>query len=249
VKGTNSENELESFEFFLGNNTYRLNPHRQSGTGYSNPKFNLWQETYINESEVKRVLVEKGGIEYLTLEGKKQGGYSCSIRSVTEWEDYRSGSVLDHPNYFSRFMDSKVEMDGKNYTSWEGMQWKPTHKKSSKRKIGIQDFLTKYGLDFIPQIDLHGPNRGSRLNNLTQFVYTDKGYMSNGIWTLTGENWTKGSCIIEFERICENEKEILDLEAAPRGLNVRENHLFVQDTDLVSIQNLLCIFHFVINSI
>ena len=46
-----------------------------------------------------------------------QGGYHCSVRSVTEWEEpgapHGKGRILDHPNYYSRYMDSKVEDDGK----------------------------------------------------------------------------------------------------------------------------------------
>ena len=42
-----------------------------------------------------------------------QGGYHCSVRSFTEWEQcgppHGTGAILDHPNYFSRYMDKKVE--------------------------------------------------------------------------------------------------------------------------------------------
>ena len=44
--------------------------------------------------------VETDGKRYLKNDGTFQGGYFCSIRSVTEWEDYRSGYLFEHPNYF-----------------------------------------------------------------------------------------------------------------------------------------------------
>ena len=43
--------------------------------------------------------VKTDGKRYLKNDGTFQGGYSCSIRSVTEWEDYRSGYLFEHPNY------------------------------------------------------------------------------------------------------------------------------------------------------
>jgi hypothetical protein len=42
-----------------------------------------------------------------------QGGYHCSIRSFTSWEQcgepHGNGFILDHPNYYSRYMDTKTE--------------------------------------------------------------------------------------------------------------------------------------------
>jgi hypothetical protein len=44
---------------------------------------------------------------------KYQGGYQCSIRSFTEWEQsgapHGNGHIEDHPNYWSRFMNQKIE--------------------------------------------------------------------------------------------------------------------------------------------
>ena len=78
-----------------------------------------------------------------------QGGYQCSVRSVTEWE--RVGPphlyqyVLEHPNYFSGYMDPKVENDGIQYSNWSGMQWPPVHEKTAPLYIreDIMDYAAK----------------------------------------------------------------------------------------------------------
>ena len=80
-----------------------------------------------------------------------QGGYHCSVRSVTQWEHPGAphaaaapgggngastaggadgGVVFDHPNYYSRYMDTKVEDDGETYTHWRRMEWPSVHAKT-----------------------------------------------------------------------------------------------------------------------
>lgn len=222
VQGTNSEYESEAFEPFLNpNNTYRLDPY----DAYSNPKYKIWIESFINESFVERTLVEQGNTTYLTLfiENEKggnkthhhhdQGGYSCSIRSVTEWEDYRLGYIHQHPNFYSRYME-----EAENTTKWKNMQWPPTHEKSQPLEFSIQVSGNKKEM---------------------VFLYTNQGYRRNGTWSTTGQEWQKGSCIIEFQRVCSDSGinsnksgKALDLQAG--GVNVQENYMYVQDTDLVS---------------
>ena len=77
VRGTNSKNELETFERFMTKkSTYRLDPYK----GYSNPNFKSWWERFISSSYIERFEIDLGGIPYKFLNGSVQGGYSCSIR-------------------------------------------------------------------------------------------------------------------------------------------------------------------------
>jgi len=220
VKGTNTPTELEAFDRFLGHNTYRLDPGQDNGRGYSNPNATMWIEKFINSTTKIRYNATIGGTRYLSMENHHQGGYSCSIRSVTEWENYRSGFIFEHPNFFSRYMDTKVEMDDEVYTYWEGMDWTPTHKKSKKLIFeGVE-----LGLDY------------SNLNDdekTIRYVYTDEGYRKYGQWSLSGAPWVKGSCVLEFKRVCDDEHKAIDLEADPSGsgIGVTQNNLLVQDTD------------------
>ena len=50
------------------------------------------------------------------MKDRPQGGYRCSLRARTRWE--RPELVFDHVNFYSRYMDAKVERDGAKYTSW-----------------------------------------------------------------------------------------------------------------------------------
>ena len=208
VKGSNNEHELKKFEIFLDQNKeYRLDP---AGDGYSNPTYLSVQERYRNSSYVERQKVSLGGKLYLKLDGTTQGGYECSIRSVTEWEDYRSGYLFAHPNYFSRYMDKKVEADGNEYTHWEGMGWKPTFQKTE-------------------MLEFSASSLGIDNNDLRLFVYTDKGYLRRGQWIQTNSSWSKGHCIIEFQRVCDGTKRMTDLETSDE----QSTEFLVQDTDLV----------------
>ena len=38
--------------------------------------------------------------------------------------------MFDHPNYYSRYMDTKVEDDGETYTHWRRMEWPSVHAKT-----------------------------------------------------------------------------------------------------------------------
>ena len=44
------------------------------------------------------------------MKDRPQGGYRCSLRARTRWE--RPELVFDHVNFYSRYMDAKVERDG-----------------------------------------------------------------------------------------------------------------------------------------
>ena len=217
IASSHVDEELSIFQSFLGNNTYRLDPSSEDGRGYSNPLYSIVEESLTNHSHIKRSFIQMGGNPYVFLNGSMQGGYSCSIRSVTEWENYRTGYLFEHPNFYSRYMNRKIEDDGKTYVLWEKMGWEPTHKKTNKLvfdaiELGLE---TNLGYDL-------------------KYVYTDAGYRKEGEWILTGKNWTKGVCIIEFRRVCEHKNKAHDLESRPNeGLNVFENNLLVQDTDKV----------------
>lgn len=208
VKGLNDAYELQKFQKFLDQErSYHLN---SSGFGYSNPAYYSVQETFLNASFIKREKIKLGGEVYLNIDREAQGGYECSIRSVTEWEDYRTGYMIEHPNYYSRYMDKKVEADGNIYTHWEGMEWRPTFRKTEK-------------------LELRDLSLGEKQNPERLFVYTDRGYMRKGQWVRTDESWSKGYCMIEFRRVCEEPQKAHDMEDNGK---IRKDFL-VQDTDLV----------------
>ena len=216
VLSENSTDTLDIFEPFLYNQShYRLDP---SGSGYSNPSFVKIEERFVTSRKVMRQSVKVGGQRYLHSSGF-QGGYSCSIRSVTQWEDYRSGDIFEHPNFFSRYMDKKVEKDGEIYTFWKNMGFAPTHQKSGKLFLREDALLFKNNSDRI-------------------FSYTNEGYRKNGIWTRTDKSWSKGVCIVEFQRVCLDTKKEFDIQKSiytskPTTLG---EMVIVQDTDLVSIR-------------
>lgn len=210
VEGIKSDVDLATFKPFLDpRRPYDLDSSRDFS---SNPNVRIWVEEFLNGSAVKRELVIINGTDYLAgNQSQSQGGYACSIRSVTQWEDYRSGFVFDHPNYFSRYMDEKIEGDGLVYSFWRGMNWPATHHKSAK--------LVKYDHEFA-----HEQNYTSTRS----FVYTDVGHMKDGVWLVTGAAWEKGNCVVEFERHCDSDS----LE--PRAV-------LIQDTDEVRhLSFLLC---------
>ena len=212
VRGSNDEKELEVFEKFLKQNkSYRLNP---AGDGYSNPFYDIVVERFVNTSFVLRSNITKGGVRYLHKQSGGQGGYECSIRAVTEWEDYRSGRNFDHPNYFSQYMDRHVGENFTSYTQWNDMGWDPMYSKSSPLEL-------QYSFQ----------NNSDRV-----YIYTDEGYRRKGIWMRTLSNWTKGRCIVEFKRVCDEGINIYDLEAANH--EVKDKDVVVQDTDLVRIVSL-----------
>lgn len=176
VSGLGTYSELDDFSRFLGPNTFKLR------WPYSNPSYNLSLEFYLNASIVVRMLQLDGNISYLgqadwsTGRGvpELQGGYRCSIRAMTQWENL--DFMLDEPNYYSRYMDETVQADGQTYTYWQNMSWPPTYSHS-------------------PQLDQH-------LFNLT-FAYTDEGFRRLGIWSrIASVGWEYGACLLEFSRTC-----------------------------------------------
>ena len=143
--------------------------------------------------------------------GDGQGGYSCSIRAVTEWESYRTGYVHEHPNFYSQYMDGRVEGDGHGvqYSWWQDMGWEPTHFKTDPLQLSNDDL-----------------NISTVATTMaTVFVYTDKGYLRDGVWKRTEAPWTKGACIIEFQRVCDDPNKIKEV------WSISIDSL-VQDTDL-----------------
>ena len=201
VENVKSDKDFATMDLFLDpTRTYDLD----SSRGFSsNPDVSVWIERFVNTSTVERERVVVNGSQYFAgNESQAQGGYECSLRSVSQWEDYRSGYILDHPNYYSRYMDEKVEGDGLVYSHWKGMDWPPVHHKTAT--------LIKYDHEFVRQ-----QNSSKR-----SFLYTDNGYMKDGIWKVTGASWKKGNCVVEFERKCDGEESVAS---------------FVQDTDEVRI--------------
>ena len=204
-----AESDLSVFEPFMGRNvTPRLDPF----VGYSNPNYTVWVERFVDHSTIERVLEPVAGTRYVYIDGTEQGGYSCSIRSVTEWEDYRLGCVHEHPNFYSRHMDGKVEGDGLQYTWWEGMRWPPTHHKTDTLEFSNDELANQ-----TPAVTAASAAR--------LFVYTDRGYMRDGVWKRTGAPWEKGNCIVEFQRVCDDDSSKVEkLWGIPQNV-------FVQDTD------------------
>lgn len=202
TKKLDDDEDLSIFKAFLSENfSYNIDP---SSDRYSNPKIIRVVESFVNYTAIERVPRELGQIPYLAFDGL-QGGYSCSIRSVTQWEN--ASFMLEHPNYYSRYMDTKVEDDGKRYTFWENMGWSPSYKKSGSFEIPLSTL----------EPGLSNVNR--------RFLYTDEGYRRDGIWSRTGSGWEKGLCIVEFHRMC----------SAPDDLSFTiANESIVLDTDIVS---------------
>ena len=149
-------------------------------------------EFYVNESYVHRETRHFGNVRYLaeadwsrgTHNVTYQGGYRCSIRSVTDWEN--QSYVYDHPNYYSRYMDRKRESDGVMYTHWTNMSWPAVHQHS---RILDQSF-----------------------NNVT-YVFTNEGWRRQGIWNVTANVWEFGRCILQFQRNCTTKTKQLDFES------------------------------------
>ena len=238
VRGTNLATELGYFEVFLGTNTYRLDPSERGGVpdseGYSNPDFRMYWEKYVNGSHKVRFPADHEGVPYLAGGSVPQGGYSCSIRSVTKWEDYRSGEILEHPNYYSRYMDRKVEGDGNVYSEWEGMEWPPVHWKSRALEwrggtLAANQGQVEYADEVMPSLQV--TTKSVNVDGAAVFfTYTDQGYRRDGDWTRMGNGWEKGTCIVEFNRTCPDRPgKAFDLEAA---LGVKTAGILVQDPDL-----------------
>jgi hypothetical protein len=200
VSGRETQSEIYDFNRFMQNNTRRQWP-------YANPKYTMQWETYVpaefpEEHTTEIEVREHGNVSYLGQElwyangfsYVAQGGYRCSIRAVTLWENY--STVFVQPNYYSRYMDYKVQADGKAYTHWSLMHWPPLHQKS-------------------PILDQTIFNR--------TYVYTNEGWRRNGVWSGTGSNWEYGTCIMEFYRRCPGgAHKQYDLEAKRANVYVQD---------------------------
>ena len=210
--------ELMRFIKFMQNVTNSTALHGK----YYNPSYEIMFESYDGPGRVNRTIKQQGGVRYNSATGF-QGGYRCSIRAVTPWENESMGSdVFSHPNYFSRYQDTKIELDGIQYTQWRNMLWPPLHHKSRVLDQSVSDVRDA---DFpcdpsfgsgTPQSDqcYFDPQKGEgytdpilaargliRLQNLS-YAYTNEGWRRRGEWNTTGIKWQAGLCIIEFRRNC-----------------------------------------------
>ena len=191
---------------------------------YSNPNYTTHWEFFINKTHRAAELRQHGNERYLGPGGSVwheifQGGYYCSIRSVTDFE--RPGAphgvnhIDDHPNYWSRYMDRKVENDGHVYSNWTGMYWPAVNAKTAPLEL-----REKLG-DGPWDSTINAAGRDSKRH----YTYTNEGHLLDGIWNVSGEIWEKGTCVIEFNRTCDDGVAPEDLES---GLYA----VLVQDTDL-----------------
>jgi hypothetical protein len=201
VSGLETKNELKYFLKFMSD---------YEGTQlqwpYSNPNFTTQWEFFEdgNHSQTVHVLMDEGGERYLgpadwsTLKRvlTYQGGYRCSIRSMTQWEN--RDFIISHPNYYSRYMNPKVEKDGNIYTNWTGMEWPPVHQKS------------RIFVDIV--------------ENVT-YIYTNEGWRMYGVWNRTQNDWEYGSCILEFNRNCSDPYKAYDLHSQRYNVSVQDTDL------------------------
>ena len=203
VSGQETQDEIVIFDKYMEK---KLNNSRLQWP-YSNPNYTVEYEFYDGASITIREIRYFPGIRYLgntsyDLETgdytvSLQGGYRCTIRGDTEWENEHY--VFTHPNYFSQYMDHKTQADGKNYTYWKNMHWLPTHQKSR--------ILDQYTLNI-------------------SFAFTNEGYRRLGIWNLTGNPWEFGICIIEFDRNCStNSEKEYDLQSQMTNVLVQDTDL------------------------
>jgi len=216
---------------------------------YSNPNYTKVWEYFVNKTHRAVETRLHGNERYLgplsnDREEQFQGGYHCSIRSFTQWEQagapHGNGVITDHPNYYSRYMDRKVEDDGNMYTNWTFMEWPPVHAKTAP--LSMQETFWE------------GPDGGEGVNaSEITYVYTNEGHRLDGIWRTYGTHrrgdgspwsrfdpnttpapgnrpqghrvWEKGTCIVEFNRTCSKGPLPVDLQSGLAGV-------MVQDTDL-----------------
>lgn len=136
----------------------------------SNPTYTALVETIAYDSFTTRTET-RGDVRYLPA----QGGYACSIRSITEWEkpatlgpNASSERYYDHPNYVSLYMDKTLSADGYYHTHWVDMFWPPLYSLST------------------PLLD-----------------DTREGWKRGGTWSyVSGRAWQKGKCLVQFQRTC-----------------------------------------------
>lgn len=141
----------------------------------SNPQYSLTEEILTSNSITRNQISHGPDLRYIGPNGVPQGGYSCSIRSLTEWEKPETFGTTgtakyyhNHPNYYSRYMDTSVSSDGFTYTHWTDMFWPPVYSLST------------------PLLDR-----------------TRKGWERRGTWLVDSRyEWQKGKCLLEFNRTC-----------------------------------------------
>ena len=212
VSGQKSASEMSLFRKYMqSNTTYRLE------WPYSNPNYTIQWEFYNGSSRVNRETRTQGRERYLGPSdwtggrhgNTPQGGFRCSIRSVTLYEN--QSYIYAHPNYYSRYMDAKEEVDGKVYSYWENMSWPAVHQKTR--------VLDRY-------------------NNNRTFIYTNNGWRRYGVWETLDNKWEFGICVIEFKRNCTSKSKQLDLESlkyysSNGNDSIEYNYdVLVQDPDL-----------------
>lgn len=199
VSGLETDTEVSIFEKYMGNNTDRLQ------WPYSNPNFAVEFEYYNGSDSVIHPLIAFHGQRYLqnvtyfsngSYIKSYQGGYRCSIRASTQWEN--EYFLFEHPNFYSRYMDKRVQHDNITYTFWVNMSWPPTHEKSR--------ILDQYMFDL-------------------KFAYTNEGYRRKGIWNLTGSPWAFGVCILEFDRNCTTSSKEYDLHSNEYHVYVQDTDI------------------------
>ncbi|KAG5183802.1 hypothetical protein JKP88DRAFT_257596 [Tribonema minus] len=111
-----------------------------------------------------------------------QGGYRCSIRAWTDFENATFVSNLT--NFWSRYMDTATQGDGRVYTAWgTDLLWPPTHWHTALLEVA-------------------NATAGGAAAAAPTYVYTDYGYMRPGVWQTTGAPWQPGVCVVEFRRNC-----------------------------------------------
>ena len=194
VSGLKTPDEIPVFSRFMDNRTqsFRLN------WPYSNPSFSIEFEDLSVIGTVRRYIQNYPGTQYLNnfldQNGKFfQGGYRCTIRAHTEWENLYH--LFNHPNFYSRYMDKRRQADNKTYTIWNGFHWPPTHSKSR--------VLDQYALNF-------------------SYAFTKEGFRRLGIWNTTGNPYKLGLCVVEFFRNCSVPKKQLDLYSGLVGVYVQD---------------------------
>ena len=186
--------DLSTFEPFMDNRTlyFRLNG------SYSNPTYSVEFEDLRSIGQVIRTVKYFGNVRYIEFGNNQslQGGYTCTIRSNTEWEN--ENFLFNHPNYYSRYMDSRRQADNNTYTFWKGFGWPPTHSKSR--------ILDQFGFNH-------------------SFAFTNEGFRRKGIWNVTGNPYVYGICIVEFFRNCSDPQKELDLNSGLFGVRVQDTDL------------------------
>ena len=185
---------------YLANNSYRLQ------WPYSNPNYTMQIEFYSDTNIVIRPVINitasssyEGPSDWSSGKHKStiQGGYRCSIRASTKFENLTY--VWSSPNYYSRYMDYKIQKDGLAYTSWRNLFWPPVTQKS---RILVQVF------------------------NGQTYQCTNEGYRMFGIWNVTQNKWAYGTCILEFSRYCSNDPiKQIDLHSNLNNVYVQDTDL------------------------